>query len=160
MYSIRDKVSDLALFGYPGIFIVSVLANSTVILPAPTLAIVFAMGGLNLFNPLFVGIVSGVGSGIGEITGYLAGYSGQVVVESTNTYSKIVPFIEKYEALTIFTLAVIPNPLFNLAGIAAGMLKVPFLNFLFWSILGKTIKMMMFSYAGAYSINWLLKLLQ
>jgi membrane protein DedA with SNARE-associated domain len=158
IFSIRDKASELAAFGYPGIFVISILANATVILPAPGVAVVFAMGGI--FNPLIVGIVAGVGSALGELSGYLAGYSGQAVVERGGIYDKIHPFIEKYGAATIFVLAAIPNPFFDLGGIAAGALKMPVRTFLTWCILGKIIKMLVFAYAGAYSIDWIVKFMQ
>lgn len=153
VFSIRDKASELAAFGYPGIFFISLLANATVILPAPGVAVVFAMGGV--FNPLIVGVVAGIGSGLGEISGYLAGYSGQAVIERGGIYDKIHPYIEKYGPATLFVLAAIPNPFFDLGGIAAGALKMPVRTFLLWCILGKIVKMLMFAYAGAYSIDWI-----
>ncbi len=156
IFSIRDKAQELAAFGYPGIFLISLLANATVLLPAPGVAVVFAMGGV--FNPLWVGIVAGIGSGLGELSGYLAGFSGQAVVERGGVYDKIHPWVEKYDAAAIFVLAIIPNPFFDLAGIAAGMLKVPLRTFLLWCILGKIVKMLIFAYAGAYSIDWLFNL--
>jgi membrane protein YqaA with SNARE-associated domain len=158
IFSIRDKASELAAFGYPGIFVISILANATVILPAPGVAVVFAMGGI--FNPLIVGIVAGVGSALGELSGYLAGYSGQAVIERRGIYEKIHPYIGKYGAATIFVLAAIPNPFFDFGGIAAGALKMPIRTFLTWCILGKIIKMLVFAYAGAYSIDWLFKFMQ
>jgi membrane protein DedA with SNARE-associated domain len=158
IFSIRDKASELAAFGYPGIFVISILANATVILPAPGVAVVFAMGGI--FNPLIVGIVAGVGSALGELSGYLAGYSGQAVIERGGIYDKIHPYIQKYGPATIFVLAAIPNPFFDLGGIAAGALKMPVRTFLTWCILGKIIKMLIFAYAGAYSIDWIYKFMQ
>jgi len=155
IFSIRNKASELAVYGYPGIFIISILANATVFLPAPGVAVVFAMGGV--FNPLFVGIVAGVGSALGELSGYMAGFSGQTVIERGNIYNKIHPFMERYGPATVFFLATIPNPFFDLGGIAAGALKMPVKTFLIWCILGKIIKMMVFAYAGAYSIDWLYK---
>lgn len=154
IYSIRDRASQLAALGYPGIFIISFLANATVLLPAPGVAVVFAMGGI--FKPFLVGIVAGLGGGLGEISGYLAGFSGQAIIEQKSIYQKIHPFINKYGALAIFFLAIIPNPFFDLAGIAAGALKIPLKTFLLWCTLGKIIKMWAFAYAGAYSINWIL----
>ena len=56
-------------------------------------------------------------------------------------------------------LALIPNPLFDVAGAAAGALKMPVLEFLLWAFIGKTIKMLLFAYAGATSMDWLLRLL-
>ena len=70
IYSIRNHATELAAFGYPGIFIISILANATVLLPAPGVAVVFTMGGM--LNPFFLGIVAGIGSAIGELSGYMA----------------------------------------------------------------------------------------
>lgn len=158
VFSIRDQAEYLATFGYPGIFIISLLANATVLLPAPGVAVVFAMGGV--LNPFWVGVVAGVGSGLGELSGYLAGFSGQAVVERGGIYDKIHPWLEKYGAAAIFVLAFIPNPFFDLAGIASGMLKIPLRTFLLWCILGKIVKMLIFAYAGAYSIDWLFDLFE
>jgi len=155
IFSIRDKAAELAVYGYPGIFIVSLLANATVLLPAPGVAVVFAMG--SVFNPFIVGIVSGVGSGLGELSGYLAGYGGQAVVEHSDIYQRFFPWLQKYAPATIFVLAALPNPFFDLAGIASGILKIPMRIFLFWCISGKIVKMLVFAYAGAYSVDWLFK---
>ena len=45
-------------------------------------------------------------------------------------------------------MAVIPNPFFDLAGIAAGTLKIPVLRFYFFCALGSIIKMLAFAYGG------------
>ncbi len=153
IFLIRDQAQRYAAYGYPGIFIISFLANATVLLPAPGVAIIFAMG--SVFNPLFVGIVAGVGSAIGEISGYMAGFSGQGIVEHIQLYNRITGWMQRYGPLTIFVLAAVPNPFFDLAGMAAGALKMPIQKFLLWCVLGKIIKMLIFAYAGAYSINWL-----
>jgi uncharacterized membrane protein YdjX (TVP38/TMEM64 family) len=156
IYSIRDRVEDFAVYGYPGIFLIALMANATVFLPAPGVAVVFAMG--SIFNPLGVALAAGTGGAIGELTGYLAGFSGQAVVERTDIFNKINPWIEKYGGWTILVLSAIPNPFFDIAGVAAGMAKMPFWRFLLFCWIGQLIKMAMFAYAGAYSIDWLVKL--
>jgi uncharacterized membrane protein YdjX (TVP38/TMEM64 family) len=158
IFMIRDQAAKFAAYGYPGIFLISILANGTILLPAPGIAIVFAMGGV--FNPFFVGIVSGAGAAIGELSGYMAGFSGQVVAEKTKIYQQIEKWMEKYGMLTIFILAAIPNPFFDLAGMAAGMLKMPLHKFLISCVGGKIIKMWIFAYAGAYSVNWLVNIMK
>jgi uncharacterized membrane protein YdjX (TVP38/TMEM64 family) len=45
-------------------------------------------------------------------------------------------------------LAFIPNPAFDLVGIAAGALKIPFYQFIFWCWIGKVLKMLVFAYLG------------
>ncbi len=158
IFTIRDQAQKFAGYGYPGIFLISLLANATLILPAPGVAIVFAMG--SVFNPLVVGLVAAAGSTVGELSGYLAGFSGQVLAERTKIYEHIEHWMEHYGMLTIFVLAAVPNPFFDLGGMAAGALKMPIHKFLFSCLLGKIIKMWIFAYAGAYSINWLFNLMK
>ena len=153
IYSIRDRVEDFAAYGYPGIFLIALMANATVFLPAPGVAVVFAMG--SIFNPIGVALAAGTGGAIGELSGYLAGFSGQAVVEKTDVYNKISPWIEKYGAWAILVLSAIPNPFFDIAGIAAGMAKMKFWRFLFFCWIGQLIKMAMFAFAGKYSIDWI-----
>lgn len=153
IYSIRDRVEEFTQYGYFGIFLIMLLANATVILPAPGVAVVFAMG--SVFNPLGVALSAGIGGALGEITGYLAGFSGQAVVENTQVYNRIMPWIKKYGAWVILVLSAIPNPFFDIAGIAAGIAKIPMWQFLLACWVGQTIKMAMFAYAGYYSIDWI-----
>ena len=153
IYSIRNRVEEFAAYGYPGIFFVMLLANATVILPAPGVAVVFAMG--SVLNPLGIAFAAGAGGAIGELTGYLAGYGGQTVVENTKIYNRILPWVKKYGAWVILVLSAIPNPFFDMAGIAAGIARIPLWQFLLACWVGQTIKMAMFAYAGAYSIDWI-----
>jgi membrane protein DedA with SNARE-associated domain len=151
IYILRDRVSDFAAFGYPGIFIVALLANATVLLPAPGVAIIYAMGAI--FNPFGVGLAAGTGGAIGELTGYLAGISGQAVIERTDVYDRIKPWVKKYGGWAIMVLSAIPNPFFDVAGIAAGMAKMPVQTFLVFTWIGQLIKMTFFALAGKYSIQ-------
>jgi len=158
IYSVRERVEEFAAYGYPGIFVIMLMANATVILPAPGVAVVFAMG--NVFNPLLVALSAGTGGAIGELSGYLAGFSGQAVVENAKAYNRVQPWIQKYGAWAILVLSALPNPFFDLAGIAAGAAKIPLWKFLLFCWAGQLIKMGMFAYAGAYSIDWLTSLYQ
>jgi uncharacterized membrane protein YdjX (TVP38/TMEM64 family) len=156
-FSIRDQAAELAKYGYPGIFLLSILANATVLLPAPGILFVFAMGAI--FNPFWVAIAAGLGAAVGEFSGYLAGFSGQAVVENNEQYKRLHSWMEnhyKWTDLLILILAFIPNPFFDLAGLAAGTLKVPPLRFLLFTSIGKIFKMLLFAYAGASALSSLL----
>lgn len=153
VYSIRDRVEDFAELGYFGAFLIMLIANATVILPAPGVAVIFAMGGV--LNPLGVALAAGVGGAIGELTGYLAGFGGQAAVENTKVYNRILPWVKKYGAWVILVLSAFPNPFFDMAGIAAGIAKIPLWQFLLACWVGQTIKMTLFAFAGAYSIDWI-----
>jgi membrane protein DedA with SNARE-associated domain len=151
IFSIREQVEQFAAFGYPGVFLIALLANATVLLPAPGVAIIYAMGAI--FNPLGVGLAAGTGGAIGELSGYLAGFSGQAVVERLDVYSRIKPWVDKYGGWAILVFSAIPNPFFDIAGIAAGIAKMPIQIFLLFTWIGQLIKMTLFALAGHYSIT-------
>ena len=155
IYSIRDRAEEWAVFGYPGIFLVSFLAYATVLLPAPGVAFVFGIG--SILNPWIVGLVAGAGAALGEISGYMAGFSGQAVVERKELYERMATWMKRNGPLTVLILSAIPNPFFDLTGMAAGILKMPLRKFLFWVWIGVSIKMLIFSLAGAYSLTWLVQ---
>jgi len=153
IFSIRDRVEEFAAYGYPGIFLIALLANATVLLPAPGVAVIYAMGAI--FNPLGVALAAGTGGAIGEISGYLAGFSGQAVVERTEIYERVQPWVDRFGGWAILVLSAIPNPFFDIAGIAAGIAKMPLRTFLVFTWVGQLIKMLLFALAGKYSIQWL-----
>jgi membrane protein DedA with SNARE-associated domain len=155
IFSIRDQAEQWAAYGYPGIFLIAFLAYGTVLLPAPGIAIVFAMGGI--LNPLGVALAAGAGGALGEISGYLAGFSGQAVVENSALHARLTRWMDKNGPLTILLLAALPNPFFDMAGIAAGILKMPLRRFLLWVWIGVTIKMLIFAYAGYFSLPIFIK---
>lgn len=146
LFHYRDEVRRISQYGYLGIFFVSILANATLILPLPGVIFTSAMGAI--FSPFWVAVAAGAGASLGELTGYLTGYSGQIVVDRKDWYDRFNRWMSRYGNLTIFILALVPNPLFDLAGMAAGMMSMKIGKFLFWSFLGKFIKMLLFAYTG------------
>ena len=129
IYSIRTEVERFQAAGYPGIFLLSILSNATVILPAPGIALTFTFG--SIFNPLGVAFAAGAGASLGELTGYLAGFSGQGIVDDTKMYARLEGWTERFGGWAILVLAFIPNPFFDLAGAAAGALGMSVTRFLF-----------------------------
>ncbi len=156
IYLCREQVEELAGYGYAGIFLLSLLANATIILPAPGVMVAFAMGGV--FPSWGIALAAGAGAALGELSGYLAGYGGQAIIGDRRRYGHIVAWMRRKRALAyaiIFIMALVPNPLFDLAGIAAGTLKIPPLPFLLWTFAGKTVKMLLFASAGRWSLGGL-----
>ena len=149
VFAFREQLADLAAVGYVGIFAVSLLGNATIILPAPSLALVFAMG--SALPPLAVGLVAGVGEALGELTGYGAGFVGRAAIEDYDTYDRLTSWMQRRGGITVFVLSAIPNPFFDLAGIAAGTLRYPIWRFLLFCWLGKTLKTTLVAFAGYYS---------
>jgi membrane protein YqaA with SNARE-associated domain len=151
LYLNREKVQELEALGYPGIFLVSLLANATLILPVPGVLFTSAMGAV--FNPFWVAVAAGTGAAFGELSGYLAGFSGQGIVEKTQWSEKFERWMRKYGPITILVLSFVPNPIFDVAGITAGILKMPLWQFLLFSWIGKVLKMLVFSYGGSFILN-------
>jgi membrane protein DedA with SNARE-associated domain len=152
----RDRLQELEQYGYAAVFLVGLVSNATIVLPVPGLAVSSVMGGV--FNPWIVGLVGGLGQALGELTGYMAGYSGQTLVDGNPTYNRLTRWMQRYGTWTIFVLALIPNPVFDLGGMAAGTLRFPVPKFLVACTAGKVIKNMIFALAGYYGIETLLRL--
>jgi membrane protein YqaA with SNARE-associated domain len=152
----RDHLQELRQYGYAAVFIVGLVSNATLILPVPGLAVSSVMGGV--FNPWIVGIVGGVSQALGELTGYMAGYSGHTWVETNQTYERVDRWMRRYGALTIFVMAVIPNPIFDVGGIIAGAMRFPVWKFLVPCTAGKVIKNIGFALIGFYGTEALFKL--
>lgn len=154
----KDQIQRFQEYGYLGIFLTSLIGNASIALPIPSLFFTFVGGGT--FNWVIVGLVSGVGEALGESTGYLAGYGGSAFIENQSLYKRMQHWMEKRGLLTIFVLSVIPNPIIDLAGIAAGASRFGYLKFLAACWAGKTIKTLIFAFAGAYSVTWMLNFVE
>ncbi len=143
----RDQIQHLESYGYPGIFLLSILTNATVLIPLPGVVFTSAMGAV--FNPFWVALASGSGATLGELSGYMAGVGGQVWLTNLDWYQRLENWIKKYNHWPIILLAFIPNPLFDMAGFIAGAGKVPMWKFLLFTWIGKLAKMLLFAYLGA-----------
>lgn len=154
----QDRLRELGRFGYPGVFLVSLLANATVVFPAPGLAFTFAMG--SVLNPWLVGLVAGAGETCGEFVGYLAGQAGRRIIENERSYARLERITRRYGTLAIFLLAAIPAGLFDVVGVIAGAMRMPWWRFFAAAWAGKTVKTLAFALAGTYSLSWLLDLLR
>jgi membrane protein YqaA with SNARE-associated domain len=124
--------------GLAVLFALSIVTSATLILPAPGLAITVAAGTVG--DPLLVGAVAGVGQAIGELTGYAAGASGRSLVPQGPVADRVVAWIRRFGVPTVFVLAAIPNPAFDIAGVAAGASRMPLLAYLGSAAGGKVLK--------------------
>lgn len=154
----RAQVEQLIAspIGLVVLFFLSLLSNATLLLPVPGLAL--TMLAATVADPLAVGLVAGSGQAIGEMTGYLAGYSGQELIDASPRYARLVNWMRRYGALTIFVLALIPNPIFDVAGVIAGALRMPWWLYLLSAGAGKIIKNVALAYGASSGIDWLLAL--
>jgi membrane protein YqaA with SNARE-associated domain len=148
---LRDQIKQFAIYGYPGVFLVSLIGNATLILPAPSFAIVFAVGGA--LNPLLVGVVAGLGASLGETTGYLAGVGGRSILENRPLYRRLEGWMRKGGPLVIFLLAAIPNPVFDVGGMMAGALHMPIWYFYLAAWAGKSVRFTLLALSGQFLLG-------
>lgn len=144
----RENVTELGVYGYLGVFVISIITSSSIVVPVPGWILIATLGAI--LNPLLVGVISGIGGTIGEITGYFLGYGGRIAVEHAGIYGRMVEWMKRWGSLTIFVLALIPNPLFDIAGAIAGLLRFPLWKFLLVGAAGRIPKHIFFAYSGVW----------
>ena len=137
----------LALF-----FVLSLISNATLILPVPGLALTSLVG--SAAHPVLVGILGGIAQTLGEFTGYLAGYSGQTLVQNNRYYPRVALWMRRYGTVALFVLAAVPNPLFDVAGMIAGVMRMSPRQFLVATSAGKIVKNIAFAYLGDQLMHW------
>lgn len=143
----RNDLAKLQGYGILGVFLISVLGNATVVVPAPVILSAFVGG--SIYNPILVGLVVALGATIGELTGYMAGLGGRVAITDHKHFKKIEKWMTKSGFLTIFVLAAIPNPFFDLAGIFSGATNYSVKKFFLATFLGKSVKFLTVALLGS-----------
>lgn len=143
IFLLRDKLTEVGKVGYLGLFLLCVLANSTVLLPSPSLMV--AASCALVMDPLLVALVASIGSSVGELVGYAFGTASQ------DCSPKFHLLLEKLNAkihndtLLVFILAVLPLPLFDVIGIYSGGTKMNLLKFFAACFAGKFLKMLVYT---------------
>lgn len=146
-------------WGYIGAFLISMIASATIVLPAPGLAVVIAMG--TALDPIILGIVGGIGSAVGELSGYIAGANGSALIPESQRHhvERLDKLTRRYGAWLLFGMSAIPFPLFDIAGMVAGALRMRVSSFLLSVAAGKSIKYIVLILLGSNSIAYLSALL-
>ena len=151
-----DYIAQLQGYGYLGIFIISLLATTIMVLPIPHAALVFTLGGV--LNPALIGATSGLGASIGAMTIYLTGYGGHSLFRNSNDaiYSRLVDWTRRRGSLAVFIMSAVFNPLFIPMAITLGMLRFRLWKFFVLCWAGNTVKSLAIAYAGYLGLRSLL----
>ncbi|MDP2949596.1 MAG: VTT domain-containing protein [Chloroflexota bacterium] len=158
------EVSRLKDYGYIGVFAINLIGAASMILPMP--AAVSTVGGGAILNsylgiPTFVlvGVVAGLAEALGEFTGYAAGYGGRIIIQERPEYQWLRRWMERHGVITMFVMSVLPNPFFDIAGAAAGVVRMPLGRFFLTVLAGKILKDTYMAAAGDFSADILSGLL-
>jgi membrane protein YqaA with SNARE-associated domain len=149
----QQEIQSWGEAGLLGLFVVSIIGNATLIIPAPVFVVACAAG--LVYGPLQVGVIAAAGAALGELTGYLAGYGGEAIIPEGKWYHRLQAFMHRRGMLAIFLLGAIPNPIFDVGGLIAGAMKMPVWKFLLAAWAGKTIRLGFTAWACLAGVPWL-----
>ena len=132
---------SLRAFSALGAFLVMLVANATVVVPVPWpgILIPIAEQSPTLWPILLAGAL---GSTIGESVAFVVGRSGRGAVEETRFYRWVQRQLTRpWRAfLVLFALSAPPNPAFDVAGLTAGAMGLPYWMFFGAVFLGRIIR--------------------
>lgn len=157
-----EYVQKLEGYGYVGAFAISILGGTTIIVPVPMLAVVFALGGV--LTPYWVGVAAGLGETLGALIIYMTGHGAGTALFNSNgklqsAYIRVMGLMERRGSLTLFLLSAVLNPFFYPAALAAGALRFGVRKYFIICWAGKTIKGLTVAYAGYWGLRGLLRML-
>lgn len=148
-------------WSYLGAFILAFLSSVSVFIPTgPLQFFIISLGRNHMLNPIGLGIAAGIGSGLGELSGYVVGLGSSHLLRAKNKTVRWLMALQtgilrRWAGIGIFVLSALPNPLFDFAGIAAGLMGMKWYEFLFWCVAGRIVRFIFLAYAGAWSVAWL-----
>ena len=139
------NIAQLGTYGYVGLFAISLISAASILLPMPGAAAVTGAGALldpilGIPVPILVGLVAGPAEALGECTGYAAGYGGSALFRDRPFYPRLKGWLGRRGLLTMFLLSSFPNPLVDVAGVAAGAVQMRLWHFFVGVLAGKVFK--------------------
>ena len=159
----------LKALGYFGIFFLNFMSTSVFFIPVPGLTAAgqaLIISEASRLGAWQVGLIGGLAMGLGEITAYVAGAAGREVAQGRqvggprwfrNAVNKITQAVSwlmrRYGMITLFVLAAVPNPIFEIAGLSAGAVRMNFWRFLGPVMAGKILRGMALAYLGEISVH-------
>lgn len=137
-WKLKDVLKEWMPLTLIGLLLICFVMNSTVLLPSSSLLVVLEYS--YVLNPISVIMVGTIGASLGELTGYMVGAEGTSLVRRFKKVSNLTKFRE-HSFLWVMLFAFIPFPVFDVAGIMAGSIRMNPFKFLLASFIGKAVKM-------------------
>ncbi len=148
IHGINKLIYEMAFnYGYPGVFVISILGSLIPFIPFPYLFIVVLLS--RTLNPLLLGILAGLGGAIGKVTSYAIGRTGYRLLgkEKKKQIDAIKKIVDKYGYVGVFIFAVTPLP-DDVYYVPMGMARLDFWKFLIASATGKIMLGILTAYLG------------
>ncbi len=130
---------NIETVGYTSIWFIAFIGAALVFAPVGALGAVCVAVAVDQ-NPFMVALVAASAEAVGELTGYLAGMGGSSLFERNRFYLRFKNLFSRYASLTLLFGSAVPNPLFDVMGVAAGSILYPVKRFLLLVFIGKVVK--------------------
>jgi membrane protein YqaA with SNARE-associated domain len=148
----------LAGWTYPGVFVLSAIANAGVLVGLPYNAVVLQIAATDEL-PWLVALAAAAGSTLGETTGWIVGRQGGKALPEGGRLGRFVGWLRDgtrrparaFAAIAAF--AAIPNYAFDVAGLAAGALGIRYRVFLAATFTGRLLRFAVFALAGPFLLS-------
>lgn len=144
-FAMNGFVKEHAPASYFGVFLVCFIANSTVLLPAPSILVVLQYS--MILNPIAVAICGALGASLGEMVGFMTGAHGRHFI-SGKLINKVEDHFPNHPYIFVLVFSALPLPLFDVVGMMAGAIRLDKLKFCLTCLAGKLFKMLMFVWMG------------
>lgn len=135
----RQQISGRESVGYLGLVLSCAVASLSILIP--TSATVIVLAAASVLNPWLCAFWGGIGVALGEQASYLCGRVGAMGFAAQSPHkTRLLSWLRKNAFLTVFFFALLPLPVFDLAGVAAGALRMPWPRFFAAALLGKILR--------------------
>ena len=142
-------IERYATSAYLLVFGVTLASNASILVPV-ALHVSIMIAAAKYWNPVLIALVASVAGALGEITAYYAGYWGKriIIAESTPGYERLAGWMDRHGPWGIFLISLQPILPFDVAGLLAGVSKLPLWKFLLPCWGGKFPKYLLACYLG------------
>ena len=132
---------------YLVLFVLSVQSGALFMVPGFGWASIaaFTVAFDNIWGPALLGTTGQV---IGEMVSYLLGVTGSPWIRRQRGYRRVEAWMRRWGVLTVFVIAAVPNPFFDIAGALAGATGLGWRRFMIASWAGRVLKNLGFALLG------------
>jgi membrane protein DedA with SNARE-associated domain len=158
-----DLTDPLGELSYAGIFLVNAVSTGTLFIPVPGITaaanVLIVTESSDARFPWLIGVAGVAGMAVGELTAYYVGVFGSHVAREQVLPSRLEPAFERAAAfvnramhrwgmLTLFVLAAIPDPVFEIAAVGAGSVRMPLRRYCIAVLAGCLVRGITLAYLG------------
>ncbi len=137
------------MLAYPGVFLIAFLGNATTFVPVPYIPVVAHVANTAQLVWLVV-LLAALGSVLGESVAFGVGRAEERLVENHRWFTQLRSMFARpvRAGVFLFFFAAPLNPLFDVAGLAAGAFGVPYRVFFASVFLGRIVRFALIAWFG------------